>query len=359
MNTSHPRHAQPRRFRSRLVIAAALCALALPGVAQAHGAGPVIALDYDARPAAGGAVAPGVRANVMDGDRKLELRVGHRHDVTVIGYGGEPFLHFSARGVEVNERSLTAVTNRLARAGSVPALSSAAHPTWEFLTTAHRFAWHDHRLGPRPGERTGAGRVGTWSVPVVVDGAPGRITGQLWRAHRPALAPWLALWGLAVACGCAIAWRARRRTGSLVLYACTALSGALVILVGAGFTLASSQTGSSKWIGLAAPAVIASLAIAVFVRTPRHRFVVAALAAALAFADALEDAAVFRHGYVVSELPAGVVRASLATALAAGAIALIVALTRLFDEEHRLERSRPGRNAMPRPKLAIPKGKMR
>ncbi len=358
MDTSQRRHADPRRFRSCLVIGTTLCALALPAAAQAHGASPVIALDYRALPSAGGAVAPGVDAKVIDGDRKLELRVGSRREVTVIGYGGEPFLRFSSRGVEVNERSLTAVTNRLARRDAVPAVSAAARPSWALVTSGHRFAWHDHRLGPLPGVHTGTGLVGTWSIPVVVDGTRKQIAGQLWRASRPALAPWLALWGLALIFGAAVARRARGRSRRVVLYVSAGLSAALVLVVGASFTLESAQPAADRWIGLALPAAIASLAIAVFVRRRRYRFAVVALSAALAFTDALEHVAVFRHGYVISALPAGIVRPALATALGAGAVALIVVLTQLFGEEHGLERFPPPQRTE-RPKLAVPKGKLR
>lgn len=359
MNATLRRSAQPHRFRSRLVIANTVSALVLPGAAQAHGAAPVIALDYEALPSAHGVVAPGIRAKVIDGDRKLELRVASGPVVTVIGYAGERFLRFSPRGVEVNERSLTAVTDKLTRPGSVPVLSAKAQPRWAVVTHRRRFAWHDHRLGPRPGGRVGAGFVGVWSIPVTVDGIPKRIRGQLWRARPPPLAPWLLLWGLAVICGCAVAWRVRSRSRRIGLYVCAALSGALVIVADAGFTLASAQSSAAKWFSLAIPATIALLAMVVFAWLADLRLIVAALCSFLAFLDAVADVPVFRHGYVVSELSAGVVRGAVGGALAAGSVALILVVAELLHADYGQERSGPKAKPRSQPKLAVPRGKVR
>ena len=65
---------------------------------------------------------------MIDGNRKLELTVRPPHTVVVEGYGGEPFLRFDGAGVSVNERSLTAVTNKLTQKGATPALGQGGDP---------------------------------------------------------------------------------------------------------------------------------------------------------------------------------------------------------------------------------------
>jgi hypothetical protein len=144
-----------------------------------------------------------------------------------------------------------------------------------------------------------------------------------------------------------------------VPYVCTAVSGALVLVAGAGFTLGSAESAPYRWIGLAVPLALASIPVAVFLRSPPSRFVVVTLTAALVFADALQNVSVFWHGYVVSSLPAGLVRLALATALAGGAVALVVVLTELFSEKHGRQRPQPKFRPRSQPKLAIPKGKVR
>jgi hypothetical protein len=65
---------------------------------------------------------------------------------------------------------------------------------------------------------------------------------------------------------------------------------------------------------------------------------------------------VFAHGFVISWLPAQVVRAGVALALATGGLVLVVALAELW-------RGTPheGRRRLPRPqpRMAIPKGRAR
>jgi hypothetical protein len=158
-HTRNPVGRKRIRGRFAIVTALALCGLVLPGRADAHGKSNVIALDYQARLTAGAVVTSGVRARVLDGDRKLELTVETSRTVIVRGYGGEPFLRFSARGAEVNLDSPTAVADKLTPRRAVPVMSPTAPPRWSLLTSGHRLTWHDHRLGPRPGIDAGVGRV--------------------------------------------------------------------------------------------------------------------------------------------------------------------------------------------------------
>ena len=102
---------------------------------------------------------------MLDGDRKLELRVARSHTVVVLGYAGEPYLRFSPQGVAVNERSPTALANKLTASGATPALDPGATPSWSLLAVTERYAWHDHRLGPKPGHAYGRGAVAALGDP--------------------------------------------------------------------------------------------------------------------------------------------------------------------------------------------------
>ena len=346
------------RGHAVIAIAVALSAFVFPDVAQAHGRSTVVALDYVARPAASGEVAPGIRARVIDGDRKLELSVLPSREVVVRGYGEEPFLRFSALGVQVNVDSPTAIANRLVSGGAIAAVGSGAPARWKVLTKRHRLTWHDHRLGPRSGLRPGEGRVGEWAIPIVADGKPAAIQGGLWRATKPTVLPWLAIWLATVAAAGAVLrlGTSRMRRSTVYLAAVIAVGG--LLLVSAGFAAATGRSRIVLWGELAFPAALAVAAGAAFFLRPRQRYIASAVVAGFAFAAALEDVSVFWHGFVVSSLPAQIARAGVATTLAAAAYAVAVVLADLMrDEPVRLRRPRPRPRLQPR--LAIPKGKPR
>jgi hypothetical protein len=341
-----------RRLR-RVAVAAALGTLALPAVAEAHSSAPVIAVDYEAK-LARSSIGPGVTARVLDGNRKLELTVSPPHTVVVEGYGGEPFLRFDGAGVSVNERSLTAVTNKLTAKGAAPAVAKGATPRWRPISLSRRFAWHDHRLALVPGSMTGTGRIGTWSIPVRVDGAPLRVQGGLWHDTGPPVWPWLILLLAAVGAAVAVALRGNSRLRRTTVYVCAALAGTSFLLASSGFSLAHSTPGT--WVSVALPFVIAAIAAGAFVLRPELRYGIAAGVGLLVVAESLSQLSVFMHGYVISELAAPLARGAVAVALVGGLIASTVALTGLFSDPAR----RPSRAPVKAPpKLAVPKGRRR
>jgi hypothetical protein len=226
---------------------------------------------------------------------------------------------------------------------------------WLLVTSRHRLTWHDHRLGPRSGERAGTGRVGEWTIPLVVDGKPLAIRGGLWRSAMPSLWPWLALWLAALAFAAVVARVGGAGTRRASVYAATITSALLLVAVSVGFASGSARAGLARWADLVLPVLIALAAAAVFVLRPRQRYVACALVAGFVLAAALEDVPVFAHGFVVSTLPAGVVRAGVALALAASIYAIAVVVIDLLRE-------RPGprgRVGRAQPRLAVPKGKPR
>ena len=140
---------------ARLLIAAVLAALVVPGVAQAHHtAVPIVALDYGNRILPGGAGQAGVRASVDDAGRKVRLTVVPGHSATVLGYTGEPFLRFDGNGVQAAVHSPTA-----RGLGLVPTASKVQIETWTPVSAGRTFAWADARVvGAVVGAARAAGR---------------------------------------------------------------------------------------------------------------------------------------------------------------------------------------------------------
>jgi hypothetical protein len=331
--------------------ALALGALAVPSIAAAHSGTSVVAVDYEAK-LARPAIADGVTARVIDGNRKLKLTVRPPHTVVVEGYGGEPFLRFDSAGVSVNERSLTAVTNKLTRRGATPDLDRGARPQWRTISESNQFAWHDHRLARVSGSMTRTGRVGTWSVPVSVDGAPLRIHGGLWHLRAPPLWPWLLVLLAAVGAAVALAIRGSAHMRRTTVYVCVVVAGTSFLVASTGFSLAHSTAGT--WVSVTGPFAI--VATAVFVLRPELRYAVAAGAGVLVLAESLGQTGVFLHGFVISVFAAPVARAAVAAAVVGGVIAAVVALAGIVSDGSSRVSPTPVRRP---PKLAIPKGRRR
>jgi hypothetical protein len=298
----------------RLLIPAALAALVVPGAAQAHHtAVPIVALDYANRilPGAGGGPT-GVRATLEDAGRRLRLTVDAGRKAIVLGYVGEPFLRFGAAGVAANARSETAQGLRL-----VPTRPVSARPAdavWTPITPAHTLAWADARAWASTPELHGRA-VARWSVPLVVDGHAAAVSGELTREPKPSLWPWLLLGLLPLAVAAAATCRRRW----LWAGACglAALAGFATLADLGGFAAGGLPVPGDRWALLAVEATLTAAAIVLLTR-PRARLIAVAALAAFAVLQALSELAVFRHGVVVSGLPAAAVRASAALALGAG-----------------------------------------
>jgi hypothetical protein len=342
--------------RGGIAIVIAVSALALPARADAHGRSSVIALDYEARLRTRNDAAPGVQARVLDGDRKLELAVAPAKTVIVRGYAGEDFLRFSPAGVSVNLKSPTAVADKLVPEGSVLTFRASSPPRWQLLTDGHRLAWHDHRLGPQGAAQSEAGLVGSWSIPIVIDGTPTTIEGGVWRAAKPSLLPWLAVWMLALCAAAAVLRMSGNRLRRVLVSIATPVASGTVLLVAIGFTASSARAGWTRWAELAFPAALAVAAAAIAFVPTRQRMAAAACVAGFAIAAGLQNLPVFAHGYVISALPGSTVRAAVAAALAAGAFVLVLAFVDLWRGTLQ-EPRRPVKRPLPR--MTIPKGRTR
>jgi hypothetical protein len=281
----------------------------VPGVAQAHHtAVPIVALDYHNQVVLTTAEKRGVSVSLVDAGRKLQVSVTPKHELWVLGYEEENFLLLNFHGVQVNPRSTTARGLGLIH-GTYP-----PHVDWVPISRAPTFAWADARVWA-PSAALHGQKVVDWSVPVLVDGQPMKIRGRLTRAAKPPLWPWILL-GL-VPLGFAITAARRRRWLWAAASGLAGVAGAMTLANLGGFATGGLSISTDRWVLLAVEVTLTAIAIGVLGR-PRARLIAVAALAAFAVLQALSELAVFRHGVVVSGLPAAVVRAAAALALGAG-----------------------------------------
>lgn len=190
---------------------ASLAALAVLGVspapALAHGPVAPVATAYLARIQG---VPAGLRAKVVDGYVRMWLSVPADDLVEVIDYDGAPYLRFDRAGVSVNENSTMYYLNETPVAATPPAdLSRTTPPRWVSVSGGHSAEWHDGRLQGLAAEalRPGASILGTWRIPLRLNGRSTAISGVLEHGDDPSLV-WF--WPIAVILACVLAaWRLR------------------------------------------------------------------------------------------------------------------------------------------------------
>jgi hypothetical protein len=294
-------------LRASLVVA--IAALAGAGPASAHTRAPTVALDVHLRVTG---APPGVHAEVLDGDRALRFRVDPPTRVVVRGLVGEPVLRFGPDGVWVNRASPTAEADKLTSAGT----------GWKRLRSSPVFTWHDHRLAPPRGL---VSRV-AWELPLTVDGRRAALHGEFLRVPRPASWPWLA-GAVAAFAAVAAVWRyapRRRRSTATGLAAAAALA---TLAASASFATGDSIGRVGKWLDVGAAAVLAVAALcALSMRSWSVRGWVTTLVGAVAAAISLGSLSIFWHGFVISSLPASLVRLATWSAVVCGLSAAVLAV---------------------------------
>jgi hypothetical protein len=160
---------------------AALAALVAPSPASAHVIG-VVAVDYRARIDAIRSADGSVQARVVDGDQRLWMRVRPGVRVTVLGVVHEPMIRFDGRRFLVNDRSLTATVDGIAK--------RTPRRSWRVVSNTSTYMWHDHRLhAGAPVARRG--KAVPWRIPLRIDGRPGSISGELVYVAPPRVWLWL------------------------------------------------------------------------------------------------------------------------------------------------------------------------
>jgi len=312
--------------RARLLLLALMGLLSLPGTAAAHG-GATTAVDY--RSTVTGEP-QGVSARVVGGDDRLALTRDGAREVIVLGYDGEPYLRLDAEGVWENRRSPAVGLNAERQEGTQNAEADpAAPPEWEKVASGDTVLFHDHRahwMGSQPpaAVREDPGverRLADWSVPVVVDGTTGSVTGFYTYEPPPSRALWLGLLAALAAAAGVAAWLLTGGRRRVLLWLLAALAVLPAPILGAAETLDLPDPAVDVVTGLAVYAVLlAALGVAAW-WARRDRAAEAAILAvgalaigAFALAGRLS---LLDHGVVPSALPGWLARLLLVAGLAA------------------------------------------
>lgn len=184
-----------------VVLATFALLIAFPSSAAAHGPVAPVASSYLAKVRS----APrGIDPKVVDGDQRLWLSAGPGQTVVVLDYQGVPYLRFTSSGVDVNRNSAMYYLNHNPAEVPPSHLNLSTRPRWQHVTGGHQYLWHDGRLHALAATAIapGASFVGTWRIPVLVDGRAAAISGGLWHAQDPSIV-WF--WPIVVLLACVLA----------------------------------------------------------------------------------------------------------------------------------------------------------
>lgn len=302
--------------------------LVFPALAHAHGPSNPVASDYLARLAA---VPAGIRAQVVDGDLRLWLRVSGSQRVVVLDYRGVPYLRFSRGGVQVNENSEMFYLNQTPSLPAPPGLSVTAPPRWTEASTGQSYEWHDGRLHALAAIALAPGQtyVGRWRVPLLVDGASTAITGTLWHRDPPSVV-WF--WPIVVLLACVLAaWRLPRPRLHRWLARALAMPVLVSVVVGASGRSLHGRPGLSGFSLFVLGVVIVLAAIGCWwVLRGRAGSLTFFLIAILGIWEGLTLVPVLLHGYALIAIPAWVARV-VAVVCIGGSLALPPLAWRLGD----------------------------
>ena len=196
-----------------------LCLAASPAAAD-----PANPTNYRSRVTAMTPTTADLAVDIVGGDSFVRLRTNNA-DVVVLGYEGEPYLHFTADGnVRENARSPAVVLNQSRYGTTVDERADAkAAPEWRRVAGDGTFIWHDHRIHwmakTVPSQLDGgAGKVLDWHIPLLVNGDSVHVRGELFRTEPPSVVPYLVA-GITAAVVAAVVMRRFRASTAAVLFA--------------------------------------------------------------------------------------------------------------------------------------------
>lgn len=293
----------------------ALLALVAPPSAGAHIRSDAVAVDYRARVLA---VPASLAVRIYESDRAVRLTVAPGHSAVVLGYLDEPFVRVTAAGVEVNAAAPTT---------GAAALTVAHTAGWQRLSKSRSVTWHDNRVRALP---PGIDRA-RWQIPLLLDGRPVSLQGELWRVREPPWWPWLLI-GLPFVLVSLLVFFRRRPAVSSAAAAFGLLAAAGLVASGAGLAF-DTYASTGKWIALGNELALAVAGVAVIaIGTRVARGLAGGALGLLGLAAVALTFPVLLHGVVLSVFPATVARVVLAltlwSAVAATAFGLVV-----FEDE--------------------------
>lgn len=282
------------------------------------------------------ATAVPVTAKVVGGDGFLDLTVQRGTTVEIPGYTGEPWLRVESNGTVLENQASSATylnETRYGTAGNVEIPSwvtigrATEHPMWKVVGHDGNYIWHDHRIhymNPHVPPKTvpGTDRVvisdrddGLWYIPMVIDGVPHLILGELrvFPAPNP-LPQWglmIGLFALASAIGFALRGPAARiAAGALVV------TGSLTLWAGAAeLRVIPKLAGANPiWVGLPIATILLGV-VALVARSAAARSI-----AVLAGAATLGVWGVLRIPALATAVPLGDLDPTLTRFVIAGAV---------------------------------------
>lgn len=311
-------------MRAAGIAAVVLVALCLPDGAAAHvGRTIPVATDFVAQITS---LPAGIRGKVFDGDQSLWLDVSSRATVVVLGFSGEPYLRFTANGVQANKHSATWLLNRAFPGQIVPYSSPRATPLWTTVSPGHSYRWHEDRLhglafaARAPGSQS----AGVWTVPLRIDGRPAQVRGTLRHVNPPSL---LWLWTAIVLVAALPAFlRLRRRRLNAVIATTLILVDVAAIAVAAAGRLFYGRPAVSleQQIELILTAAALALVLRLLILRPWQTLAVS-LTGAIGFFVGLAWIGTLEHGHVNAAIPDAVERGAIVVMLGAG-LALLAAV---------------------------------
>jgi hypothetical protein len=314
-------------------------ALLFPATALAHGRNAPVATSFRAKvdQVPTGASA---EAKVVDGDRKLWLRVPSGSTLIVLGFRREPYIRFDPAGVELNMRSPTTYLNQPRPQYAPSGTSASAPPNWHRVTRAHAYSWHENRLHAleRLVHGGGARVVGRWSVPVEVGGEAAAIAGTLSYVPGPGRGVWLL--AVIAAAAVALAAAARNRQAAELIFSVLALTAALLARLGRELFGRPGVPVTSLVLAVVSCALAFALLRALLKARGERRQLVALVIGGFALYQGLTLAPTLTKGIVLAALPANVERAAVATALACAVATLAVGMfAEAFERVRRTART--------------------
>ena len=307
----------------RLIVLGLLgLSLGLPGTALAHG-GATSGTDY--RSSLLGTPA-GIVARIIGGDDRILIERTTAQTVVILGYGGEPYLRLDAQGTWQNARS-PAVALNAGRTTTEPLAGSSATPAWQRLGTGTSVVFHDHRshwMAAQPPARVRANpaasqRLSAWTIPVIVDGTPAAIHGDLTWVGQPRTWLWWCVSALLALCAVAVGWRSQHRLAIATVGGVAAAAITLVTGISRALDLPDPTTPVIIATAIAGTLITAAVIGAWLVRrTPVYGATIMLLLALLTSgAESVGLAAsAFTSGLVPGPLPTTLTRILLAVALA-------------------------------------------
>lgn len=178
----------------------------------------------------------GIVVDVVGGDSFVRLRTERSRDVMVLGYEGEPYLHFTTDGIVLENTRSPAVALNRSRYGTTfdDRADAKAPPEWRTVAHGDTYVWHDHRIhwmahSAPPQLAGGGGKVLDWTIPLVIDGRAVEVQGELFRDSPPSVLPYV-IAGLVAAALAAIAIR-RTNIAAAVLLALVSVTATIVSVI--------------------------------------------------------------------------------------------------------------------------------